>query len=79
MSVAADSVLEQALALTTQERARVASELLASLDNEDAPEADIEHFWDDRNATRRAAMFESREARTFTREDVLEGLTELST
>lgn len=43
MSELADKVLNEAMKLTTQERARVAAELIASVDGE--PDADAEVAW----------------------------------
>ncbi len=64
------------MALTVQERAKVASTLLASLDSEAMDQAEIDLLWS-METQRRAEMIESGDARTFTRDEVLEGLADL--
>lgn len=76
MSVAAESVLEQALALTVAERAKVASELLASLDGDEFDEDEVDRLWSI-ETQRRTAMLEAGEARTFSRDEVRDGLDAL--
>jgi putative addiction module component (TIGR02574 family) len=44
MSISADAVLDSALKLPREDRARIAAELIASLDG--APEAGVEAAWD---------------------------------
>ena len=41
----ADGLLEEALALPAEDRAMVASGLLASLDTDDADEAEVDRLW----------------------------------
>ena len=53
------------LALPTQERARIASELLASLDSETVDETEIDDLWS-AETQRRAAMLDTGDARTLT-------------
>ncbi|MFN6118116.1 MAG: addiction module protein [Actinomycetes bacterium] len=45
MAKTADDLREEVLALPTQERARIASELLASLDSEIVDESEIDELW----------------------------------
>ncbi|MGE0140517.1 MAG: addiction module protein [Ilumatobacteraceae bacterium] len=76
MAKTADALREEVLALPAQERARIASDLLASLDSETVDEDEIDRLWS-AETQRRAAMLESGEARTFTRDEVETGLAEL--
>lgn len=76
MSKQADTLLAEALGLPADERVMVASGLLASLDSEVADDDEIDRLWSI-ETERRAAMLEAGEARTFTRDEVLEGLAEL--
>jgi putative addiction module component (TIGR02574 family) len=59
----ADDLREEVLALPTQERARIASELLASLDSEPVDEHEIDELWST-ETRRRAAMLDTGEAST---------------
>ena len=61
----ADDLRTEVLALPAQERARIASELLASLDNETVEETEIDELWA-AETQRRAAMLDSGDARTIT-------------
>lgn len=61
----ADDLREEVLALPTQERARMASELLASLDSETVDESEIDELWS-AETQRRAAMLDAGDARTLT-------------
>lgn len=65
----ADDLREEVLALPTQERARIASELLASLDSETADESEIDELWS-AETQRRAAMLDVGDARTLTRGEI---------
>ncbi|HQV56795.1 MAG TPA: addiction module protein [Ilumatobacteraceae bacterium] len=76
MSAAADSLLEQALTLPLQERAKVAAELLASLDSEVSDVATLERLWTT-ETQRRADRLDAGQARTFTQREVFEGLARL--
>lgn len=76
MSPAADVLLEQALALTPADRAKLASGILASLDDEPVDEAEVERLWS-QETERRMALLASGEARTSSRDDVREGLAAL--
>lgn len=53
------------LALPTQERARIASDLLASLDSETVDETEIDDLWSV-ETQRRAAILDTSDARTLT-------------
>ncbi len=76
MSNHADTLLAEALGLPFEQRVMVASSLLASLDSEVTDEREIDRLWSI-ETERRAALLESGEARTFTRDEVLEGLAQL--
>jgi len=78
MNRLAETLLEAALGLPANERVMLASGLLASLDSETVDDDEIERLWSI-ETERRAAMLESGEARTFTRDEVLAGLAELRT
>ena len=69
MAKTADDLREEVLALPAQERARIASDLLASLDSEAADEEEIDQLWS-AETQRRAAMLESGDAGTLTWEDI---------
>lgn len=69
MAKTADDLREEVLALSVQERARMASDLLASLDSEAVDEAGIDRLWS-AETQRRAAMLESGEADTLTWDDI---------
>lgn len=53
------------LALPSHDRARIASELLASLDSETVEETEIDELWA-AETQRRAAMLDTGDARTLT-------------
>jgi hypothetical protein len=55
---AAETLLEQALTLPVEDRALLASGLLASLDSEDLDESDVERLWTV-ETERRSAQLES--------------------
>ncbi|HEY9562801.1 MAG TPA: addiction module protein [Nocardioides sp.] len=76
MSLAPEVLLEQALALSPADRAKPASGLLASLDDDQAAEEDVERLWSEETA-RRVGQLESGDARAVSRDEVLEGLEEL--
>jgi putative addiction module component (TIGR02574 family) len=65
MAKTADDLRAEVLALPAQERARIASDLLASLDTEVVDEDEIDQLWS-AETQRRAAMLESGDARTLT-------------
>lgn len=69
MARTADDLREEVLALPTQERARIASELLASLDSEAVDETEIDELWS-AETQRRAAMLDTGEAVTLTWEEI---------
>jgi putative addiction module component (TIGR02574 family) len=69
MAWTADALRDELLALPLQERARIASDLLASLDSEAVDEAEVEELWSV-ETQRRAAALESGEARTLTWDDI---------
>lgn len=62
MSIAPEVLLEQALSLSPAERAKLASGLLASLDDDQANEDEVERQWSD-ETERRMALLASGEAR----------------
>lgn len=76
MSVASEALLEQALALSAADRAHLASGLLASLDEEQADEDEVERLWSD-ETERRMAQLASGETRTVDWDGVREGLAAL--
>ena len=77
MSKQADTLLAEAMELPVDDRVRVASELLASLDSEVVDDDnDVEQLWTV-ETDRRAAMINAGEAQTFTRAEVIHGLAEL--
>ena len=65
MAKTADDLREEVRALPAQERARIASELLASLDSEATDEDEIDQLWSV-ETQRRAAMLDTGEAGTLT-------------
>ena len=71
MAWTADAMREELLSLPLQERARIASDLLASLDSEAVDEAEIDELWSV-ETQRRAATLEAGEARTLTWDDIEE-------
>ena len=74
--MAPEALLEQALSLSPADRAELASGLLASLDDDRADEHDVERLWSE-ETERRMAQLASGEARSFTRDEVVEGLAAL--
>ena len=69
MAKTADDLREEVLKLPAQERARIASNLLASLDSEAVDEEEIDQLWS-AETQRRAAMLESGDAGTLTWDDI---------
>ena len=69
MAKTADDLREEVLALPAQERARIASDLLASLDSEAVDEDEIDQLWS-AETQRRAAMLESGDADTLTWDEI---------
>ena len=69
MAKTADDLREEVLALPAQERARIASELLASLDSETVDETEIDELWS-AETQRRAAMLDTGDARTLTWQEI---------
>lgn len=65
MAKTADDLRTEVLALPAQERARIASELLASLDSEAVDETEVDELWS-AETQRRAAMVDTGDARTLT-------------
>ena len=61
MTAAAETLLEQALTLPLEDRALLASGLLASLDSERVEDADVDTLWS-AETERRATMLASGEA-----------------
>lgn len=61
MTAAAETLLEQALTLPLEDRALLASGLLASLDSESVEDAEVDQLWS-AETERRATMLDSGEA-----------------
>ncbi len=78
MAKTADELRDQALALSTQDRARLASDLLASLDSDIVDAAEIDRLWST-ETQRRAAMLESGEAGTVSWDEVQQRFAERRT
>lgn len=76
MTRPADTLLAEALELPADERIMVASSLLASLDGDAIDESELDRLWA-AETERRAALLESGEARTYSRDEVFAGLAEL--
>jgi hypothetical protein len=56
--IAPEALLEQALSLSSADRAKLASGLLASLDDDQADEAEVERLWSE-ETDRRMALLDS--------------------
>ena len=69
MAKTADDLRTEVLALPVQERARIASDLLASLDSEPVDEDEIDRLWSV-ETQRRAAMLDSGGSGTLTWDDI---------
>ncbi len=69
MTKPADDLREAVLALPTRDRARIATELLLSLDSETVDDAEIDDLWS-AETQRRAAMLDTGEARTLTWDEI---------
>lgn len=65
MAKISDDLRNEVLALPAQERARMASELLASLDNDALDADEIDRVWS-AETQRRAALLDAGDARTLT-------------
>lgn len=61
MTAAAETLLEQALTLPLEDRALLASGLLASLDSESVEDAEVDRLWS-AETQRRATLLDSAEA-----------------
>ncbi len=75
MAKTADDLREKVLALAAQERARIASDLLASLDSEAGNVNEIDQLWS-AETQRRAALLESGEAATLPWSDIEQRFTD---
>ncbi len=75
MAKTAHDLREEVLALPAQERARIASDLLASLDSEAVDEDEIDQLWS-AETQRRAAMLESGDAGTLTWNEIQQRFAE---
>lgn len=75
MSDVTETLLERALALPLHDRAKLASDLLASLDSEPVDEEEIDRLWEV-ETQRRAAMLESGEAGTVSWDEILQRFAE---
>jgi len=73
MAKTAHDLREEVPALPAQERARIASDLLASLDSEAVDEDEIDQLWS-AETHRRATMLESGDAGTLTWDDIQQRL-----
>jgi putative addiction module component (TIGR02574 family) len=76
VSVAAEALLEQALSLSVDERAKLASGLLASLDDDGTEEAEVERLWTE-ESERRASQVASGEVAVVGWESVTESIDPL--
>jgi putative addiction module component (TIGR02574 family) len=72
---AAETLLEQALTLPVEDRALLASGLLASLDSETLDEAEVERLWS-AETERRATQLESGESEPVTWDHLLQRIDE---
>ena len=75
MAKTAHDLREEVLALPAQERARIASDLLAGLDSEAVDEGEIDQLWS-AETQQRAATLESGEADTLTWDDIQQRFAE---
>ena len=75
MTDAAETLLEQALTLPVQDRALLASGLLASLDSESLDEAEVECLWS-AETERRATLLASGDAELVTWEHLVSRIDE---
>jgi putative addiction module component (TIGR02574 family) len=71
MPVAPEALLEQALALSPADRAKLASGLRASLDDAGVDEAEVERLWSE-ETDRRASQIASGEVELSTWDQVIE-------
>jgi putative addiction module component (TIGR02574 family) len=78
MAKTADDLRDEALALSTQDRARLASDLLASLDSDSVDAAEIDRVWSI-ETQRRAAMLDSGDAGTVSWDEVEQRFAERRT
>jgi putative addiction module component (TIGR02574 family) len=78
MAKTADDLRDEALALSTHDRARLASDLLASLDSDTVNAAEIDRVWSI-ETQRRAAMLESGDAGTVSWDEVEQRFAERRT
>ncbi len=69
MAKTADDLRTEVLALPVEERARIASELLASLDSEAVDETEVDELWSV-ETQRRAEMLDTGEAGTLTWDEI---------
>jgi hypothetical protein len=76
MPTAPEAILVQALALAPEDRAKLASGLLASLNDDRADEAGVERLWSE-ETQRRAAQLPSREVGLTTWEHLAERVDEM--
>ena len=69
MAKTADDLRTEVLALPAQDRARIATELLASLDSDNVGEDEIDELWST-ETQRRAAMLDTGEAGTLSWDEI---------
>lgn len=75
VTAAAETLLEQALTLPLEDRALLASGLLASLDSESVEDAEVDRLWS-AETERRATLLDSGEARLVTWEHLVSRIDE---
>lgn len=75
MAATADELRDQALTLSAQDRARLASDLLASLDSDVVDAEEVDRLWSI-ETQRRAAMLESGEAGTVSWDEIQQRFAE---
>lgn len=75
MAKTADDLRTEVLALPAQDRARIATELLASLDSEQVDDDEIDELWA-AETQRRSAMLDTGEAGTLTWGEIEERFAE---
>ena len=75
VTIAAETLLEQALTLPLEDRALLASGLLASLDSESIEDAEVDRLWS-AETERRATLLDSGEARLVTWENLVSRIDE---
>jgi hypothetical protein len=75
VTAAAETLLEQALTLPVEDRALLASGMLASLDSDSVEQAEVDRLWST-ETERRATLLASREAELVTWEHLVSRIDE---